>query len=105
MAQDPEGREDGLEPGSIDPSHELDTVVLYSSCNGDADFEADLIRGILESQGIPSLKLRATGYPSLGLEVRVPRSDLREAERLIEEAKAAGPAAAWEAVEESEKGR
>jgi hypothetical protein len=104
MAQDPEEEQ---QPGesSVNTSHELDMVKLYGSSMVDAGVEADIIRGILDSHGIPSLRLRAVGDPSLGFEVHVPREDLREAERLIEEAKAAGPAAAVEAQLASEEGR
>jgi hypothetical protein len=45
------------------------------------------------------------GYPSLGFEVLVPRENLRDAERLIEEAKAAGPAAALDAERAWEEDR
>ena len=104
MAQDPEG-EQPMDEGSVNTSHELDMVKLYRSSAVDSGIEADIIRGILDSHGIPSLTLRAMGYPSLGFEVRVNRENLREAERLIEEAKAAGPAAAVEAQRESEERR
>ena len=104
MAQDPE-EEQHLVEGSLNPSHELDMVALYRSSTVDSEFEADIIRGILDSHGIPSLKTRAMGYPSLGFEVQVPRLSLRDAERLIEEAKAAGPGAALEAERASEENR
>ena len=96
MAQDPEGELQSDE-GPVNTSHELDMVTLYRSSAVDSGIEADIIRGILDSHGIPSLMLRAMGYPSLGFEVQVNRENLREAERLIEEARAAGPAAAVEA--------
>jgi hypothetical protein len=107
MAQDPKGEEEGHPPakGSVNTSHSLDTVALYRSSTVDAEFEADIIRGLLDSHGIPSLMQRAMGYPSLGFEVLVPRGNLREAERIVEEAKAAGPAAAMEAEQASEEGR
>jgi hypothetical protein len=104
MAQDPEEEqiEDG---GSMDTSHALDMVPLYRSSSVDAGVEADIIRGILDSNGIPSLMSRAMGYPSLGFEVRVHRGNVQDAERLIEEAIAAGPAAAMEAERAWEEGR
>jgi len=80
-------------------------VPLYRSSTVDAGIEADILRGILDSHGIPSLMSRAMGYPSLGFEVLVPRELFRDAERLIEEAKTAGPAAALEAERASEEGR
>jgi hypothetical protein len=54
MAQDPEEDEQPNE-GSVNTSHELDMVALYSSSTVDAGVEADIIRGILDSNGIPSL--------------------------------------------------
>jgi hypothetical protein len=104
MAQDPE-EEQPLEEGFVDTSAELDMVPLYRSSNVDAGIEADILRGILDSHDIPSLKSRAMGYPSLGFEVLVPRENLRDAERLIEEAKAAGPAAALDAERAWEEDR
>ena len=101
MAQDPEEEREPGEP-SVDVSHELDMVRLYRSPTAASEIEADIIRGILDSHGIPSLLARAMGYPQLGFEVQVQRRNLREAERLIEEAKAAGPAAAIDAERDSE---
>jgi hypothetical protein len=102
MAQDPE---EDREPaaGSVDISPELDLVTLYRSPAAGSEIEADIIRGILDSHGVPSLLLRVMGYPQLGCEVQVQRRNVREAERLIEEAKAAGPAAAMDAEKDSER--
>jgi hypothetical protein len=104
MAQDPEEQQ-GAGEGSIDTSHELDMVALYRSPTVGSEIEADVIRGILDSHGIPSLMSRAMGYPQLGFHVQVHRRDFREALQLIEEAKAAGPGAALEAELASEEGR
>ena len=104
MAQDPE-REHREDEGPVDTSHELDMVTLYRSSTVDSGIEADIIRGILDSHAIPSLVLRAAGYPSLGFQVRVHRENLRQAERLLEDAKAAGPGAALEAEKASEEDR
>jgi hypothetical protein len=98
MAQDPEPEE-----GQVDPSHDLDMVPLFTSQTVDAEMEADVIRGILESNGIPSVLQRAAQYPPLGFEVRVPRAYLEDAERLIAEQRAAGPEAAAEAEAASEE--
>jgi len=98
MAQDPEQGED-----LIDPSHEFDMVSLYSSQAVDAEMEADVIHGVLESNGVPSMVVRVTGLSPLGFEVQVPRARLEEAERLIAEAEAAGPDAAAEAEAASEE--
>jgi len=104
MAQDPdrEHHEHGPVEGSVDTSHDLDMVTLYRSSTAVSEIEADIIRGVLDSHGVPSMLTRAMGYPQLGFEVQVQRRNLREAERLIEEAKAAGPAAALEAERASE---
>jgi len=98
MAQDA-----NWEGSSVDTSPDLDMVTLYRSSNAVSEIEADIIRGILDSHGVPALLTRAMGYPPLGFEVQVQRRDLREAERLIEEALAAGPAAAADAERASEE--
>jgi hypothetical protein len=101
MAQDPEEDRNPRE-GFVDTSSEFDMVTLYSSETGGSEIEADIIRGILDSYGIPCLVSRAMGYPSLGFLVQVHRQNVSEATRLLEEARAAGPAAAIEAERESE---
>src|SRR5215813_11374665 len=100
MAQDPEREED-----LIDPSHDLDMVPLFTSQTVDAEIEADVIRGILDANGIPSILVRAAGYPQFGFELRVPHAWVEEAQRLVAEQREAGPEAAAEAEAESERGR
>ncbi|HYW46310.1 MAG TPA: DUF2007 domain-containing protein [Bryobacteraceae bacterium] len=110
MTQDPEGDErDEEQPDESvrNPSHDLDLVSIYDSTLVDAEMEADVIRGILETNGIPSIVVRAAGIPVLGFDVQVPRDRVEEAQRLIAEAQAAGPEAAAEAEaagEESQPG-
>ena len=99
MAQDPEGSE----PQSVDLSHGLDLVTLFTSSSTDAELEVNNIHAVLESNGIPSFVLGAAGYPSLEWRVQVPQSSLAEAERTIAEARAAGPEAAAEAEAASEE--
>ena len=99
MAQDADER-DQDQPLS---SHALDIVALYDSSTVDAEMEADVIRGLLDTNGIPSVLRRAGPYPSLGFQVLVPRGRLREAQKLVEEAQAAGPEAAAEAEAASEE--
>lgn len=99
MAQDADER-DQDQPLS---SHALDLVALYDSSTVDAEMEADVIRGLLDTNGIPSVLRRAGPYPSLGFQVLVPRGKLREAQQLVEEAQAAGPEAAAEAEAASEE--
>ena len=96
MAQD----EQPVEP-EIDSSSELDLVLFYSSQAANSEIEADVIRGLLESNGIPTV-VSTSPYPNLGSEVRVPKGKLEEAQRLVAEAQAAGPQAASEAEASSE---
>jgi hypothetical protein len=100
MAQDPEDDE-----CCVDVSAEFDMVSLYRSETPGSGIEADIIRSVLDSHGIPTLLSRAAGYPLLGFEVQVHRQNYREARRLLEEAIAAGPAAAMEAERAFEEGR
>jgi len=99
MAQDPEER-DQDQPLT---SHALDMVALFDSSTVDAEMEADVIRGVLDTNGIPSLVRRATGIPSFGFQVLVPRGRVHEAQQLIADAQAAGPEAAAEAEAASEE--
>lgn len=95
MTQDPESFE-------VDPSHALDLVTLFSSANHDAEMEANAIHGVLEANGIMSLVVGAPQLHSLAFQVQVPRANIEEAERVLAEAKAAGPAAAVEAERATE---
>jgi hypothetical protein len=103
MAQDPEREEEQQGEDVLLTSHALDMVTLWNSSTVNAEMEADMIRGVLESNGIPVMVVGASQYPILGFEVRVPRGKVKEAEELIEQAEAAGPDAATEAEAESEK--
>jgi hypothetical protein len=94
MAQDP-GQDEILN------THALDMVSLPGG-SVSSEMEADMIRGVLDANGIPSLVIAAAQYPNFGFEVRVPRGRVLEAERLIADAEAAGPAAAEEAESQSE---
>jgi hypothetical protein len=100
MAQDPE-REDEL-TGDVDPSSDFDMVTLFSSSAMDAELEANNIHGILQANGIASMIVGASMIPSLEFQVQVPQSQIQEAERLLEEARAAGPDAASEAESATE---
>ena len=101
MAQDPD-REEDSQNQDILTSHALDMVTLFSSSTIDGEMEADMIRGILDAGGIPSILTNTPMAGVLGVEVKVPRGKLKEAENLIAEAKAAGPEAAAEAEAASE---
>jgi len=88
---------------ALDTSHDLDTVVLFSSSKRDAEMQAIAIHSILEANGIPSVVMGDSVIPVLAFEVRVARADLEEARRVLTEAEAAGPAAADEAEAASEE--
>ena len=104
MAQDPEPDEEQQDEGLIDTSHELDMVPVFESSTVDAEIEADVIRGLLESGGIPTSLMQPTGLPNLGFQLLVPLARREEALRLIQEAQVAGPEAAAEAEAASEEG-
>lgn len=82
---------------SPDRSHQMDMVTLFSSANHDAEMEAMQIHGVMEANGISSIVVGTSTIPSLEFEVQVPREDLAEAQRILAEAQAAGPAGAAEA--------
>jgi hypothetical protein len=105
MAQDPERDDEERDQDQLLTSHALDMVALWDSSNIDSEVEADMIRGVLDSNGIPTLLVGGPEFPNLGFQVLVPRGKVVEARRLIEEAQAAGPAAAaaGELASEQEK--
>ena len=78
-------------------------VTLWSSSATNAELEAENIRGVLDSNGIPVMVVGAAQYPVFGFEVRVPRGKVVEAEELIAQAQEGGPAAADAAEAETEK--
>jgi hypothetical protein len=77
-------------------------VPVFSSSNHDAEMEALTIKGILESNNIPTMLVGPHMLPNLDFQVHVPEHQLEQATQLIEEARKAGPAAAEEAERESE---
>ena len=103
MAQDPDREEEQSGQDVLLTSHALDMVTLWTSNGVSAEIEADMIRGVLESNDIPVMVVGASQYPNLPVEVRVPRGKVKEAEELIEQAQASGPDAASEAEAETEK--
>ena len=91
MAQDPERDDEERDQDQLLTSHALDMVALWDSSNIDAEVEADMIRGVLDSNGIPTLMMGgASQFPNLGFQVLVPRGKVMEAQRLIEEAQGGG---------------
>ncbi len=105
MAQDPEPEDDRdeVEQDEIDESHDLDMVTIYSTETVETESEASVIRGLLETNGIPATIVESP-VPPVGMQVQVPRAFLEDATRVIQEAQAAGPQAAAEAEAASEEG-
>ena len=95
MAQDPSR--------DVNPSHDLDMVVLFSSSNTDAEMECTAIHSMLEAEGIASMVVGASTIPVLEFQVQVPKAQVEEAQRILEEARAAGPDAAAEAEASGEE--
>ena len=87
---------------AVDEGHDLDMITFFSSSNHDAEMEAMWIHSVLEANEIPSVLVGASVITSLEFQVQVPRARVEEAERVIQEARAAGPNAAAEAEEASE---
>ena len=77
-------------------------MTFFRSSSHDAEMEAMAVNSLLQAHGIPSVVVGASTIPSLDFQVQVPRTDLAEAQRLLDEARAAGPDAADEAERASE---
>jgi hypothetical protein len=92
MATEDETSDDGME-----------MVTLFSSSNHDAEQEALAIHALLESEEIASVVVGPSVIPSLEFRVEVPRQHLEAAEKIIADARAAGPSAADEAEAASEE--
>jgi hypothetical protein len=80
-----------------EPTPEESLVPVFSSSNHDAEMEALTIKGILDASGIPALIAGPHVLPNLEFQVQVPEHLVNAAQELINEARAAGPAAAAEA--------
>ena len=77
-------------------------ALVFSSSNHDGETEAMIIKGILDASGVPSMVVGPQTLPNLEFQVQVPEHMLGEAQRLIDDARAGGPAAAVEAEELTE---
>lgn len=96
------GMEDNVAvPNPADSSHELDLEPVFSSLGAEAEMEVIAIQSLLEANGVTVVMVGSSSLPNLPFEVKVPRDQVNQALRLIEEARAAGPAAAEEAVRQS----
>jgi hypothetical protein len=85
-----------------DPSHGMDMVAVFSETGAMAEMEALSIQGILEASGIPFTVFGNSTLPVTEFSVQVPVSRLTEAQKVIADAQAAGPAAAEQAEREGE---
>ena len=80
-----------------EPRREEAMLPVFSSSNRDAEMESLAVQSMLQANGIPALVVGPHVLPNLEFQVQVPEHLLGEAQRLIEEARAAGPQAAAEA--------
>ena len=84
--------------------HENEMVTLFSSINHDAEMEALEIQSLLKANGIDSVVVGSSTIPAVEFQVQVERSQLEAAEKVLADAREAGPAAAEEAEAASEAG-
>lgn len=82
-----------------------DLVPAFSSDNHDAEMEALAMHSLLEANGIESTVAGSATIPTMEFQVLVDRAHLEEAQRVIADARAAGPEAAEEAEAEEEAER
>ncbi len=75
---------------------------VFSSSNHDAEMEAMTIKGILDASNIPAMVVGPSVLPNLEFQVQVPEHMLAAAQQIIDDARAAGPAAAAEGEAQSE---
>jgi hypothetical protein len=81
----------------------LEMVTLFKSSNHDAEQEALAIHALLEAESIPSIVVGPSVIPVFEFRVDVPRERLEDAERIVAQAREAGPAGADEAEAASEE--
>jgi hypothetical protein len=85
-----------------DPSHEMDLEPVFQAVGAEAEMEAIAVHSVLQSNGIEAVLIGSSSLPNFPFEVRVPHEQVDEANALIEEARASGPAAAEEAEKATE---
>jgi len=77
--------EDESEVPAQGMSHSLDFVSVFREQSPDAEMEAISIQSLLEANEIPCVVIGSSQIPSFPFEVRVPKSRLEEAARLLRE--------------------
>ena len=88
-----------------DDSEDFDLVTVFSSEDHNAEMQAQAVQSVLEAWGIPAVIVGSYVLPNLPFEVRVPSSRVEEAEKIIADSEAVGPAGAEEAERASEEPR
>jgi len=92
-------REDSTD---ADPSPELDMIAVLESQGATGEMEALAVQSILDANGINAILVGSSTMPNLSFQVQVAKEDMEKAQNILNEARAAGPAAAVEAERESE---
>jgi Putative prokaryotic signal transducing protein len=92
-----------LERTKREPRADEPMVPVFSSSNYNAETEAAIIHGVLESNGIPSIVAGSHVLPNLEIQVQVPERLLDHARELIREAKQDGRRSADEAEAATEE--
>jgi hypothetical protein len=90
------------DPGGVDPSHDLDMVTIAELQGTTGEMEALAIQSILDANGISAVLVGSSTMPNLSFTVNVAKDNVERAQAALAEARAAGPAAAAEAAQESE---
>ncbi|MBL8213220.1 MAG: hypothetical protein JNK87_21055 [Bryobacterales bacterium] len=85
-----------------DISHDLDLATVFESQGAEGEMEAMAVHGVLVANGIDAVLMGSSSLPNLPFIVKVPLETQAEAQRLLAEAQAAGPAAADEAEQAGE---
>jgi hypothetical protein len=80
-----------------DPTPDEAMVPVFSSSNHDGETEAMIVKSILDASGVPAMMVGPQTLPNLEFQVQVPEHMLVEAQRLLDDARAGGAAAAMEA--------
>ena len=95
--------QDAFDTATDAADSEAESVPIFSSSNHDAELEANTIHSVLEASGIESMVVGPSTIPTLEFQVQVPRSQVAEAQRILTEARDAGPSAADEAEMQGER--
>ena len=82
-----------------DSSAAMDLVEVYQGTGTTGEMEAMSVRAVLDAAGIPTVMVGTSELPNLPFMVKVPLAYEYQAFQVLEEARAAGPAAADEEAE------